>query len=154
MIEKLNVRIKYFKDFLCNNGDLIVQIKEESDSSFSDWLQANWELIVESSLLVNSKYNTLEVYGDGADANGASSRILYPSLLPNKKIICIPKNIGIIDYLNKKEITDEILEFDRFVSIKEGWYYEELPFDMILTNYCNKEFVVNYHDVEFKLIDV
>mgnify|MGYP000073187604 FL=1 len=36
-------------------------------------MQANWELLVERKILPLNEY--LEVYGDGADFNGISSRI-------------------------------------------------------------------------------
>ena len=41
-----------------------------------DWMQANWELIVEG--LLSDGRLVLEPYGEGADCNGASSRVLYP----------------------------------------------------------------------------
>lgn len=43
------------------------------ENSRSDWIQANWELLVERKVLPLNDY--LEVYGAGADFNGKSSRI-------------------------------------------------------------------------------
>ena len=118
-----------------------------------DWLQANWELIVEGLLSDGSL--VLEPYGDGADCNGASSRVLYPDRLPNHRLVCKSSSRGLVyDFLNDQELDtskDEII-FDRFVSIGEdGWYYEVPPFDKILGEYAGESVVVEFDNIDVQL---
>lgn len=86
-----------------------------------DWLQANWEILVEGAFFESGV--ALEVYGEGADCNGASSRVLYPERLPSHRLVCHPaQGITVIDFLECIEINaaDFPLIFDRFVSLTNG----------------------------------
>ena len=134
--------------------NLLQLVKEDSSGSLKDdWLQANWELIVEG--LLDDKNIVLEAYGDGADCNGESSRVLYPERQPTHRLICRPLDSKYIyDALSKKslDITKNDIIFDRFVSIGEdGWYYELPPFDKILGEYDGKAVVVNFSGIDVQL---
>ena len=118
-----------------------------------DWLQANWELLVEGFLSDGSL--VLEPYGDGADCNGASSRVLYPDRLPNHRLVCKSSSDDLVyDFLNNQKLDtskDEII-FDRFVCIGEdGWYYEAPPFDKILGEYAGESVVVEFNSINVQL---
>lgn len=131
-----------------------LSLLSESDQTGSltiDWLQANWELLVEG--LVGQGI-FLEIYGEGADCIGASSRVLYPDRLPTHQIICKPlQGSQIYDVLNDQQLdgsTDII--FDRFVSLgDDGWYYELPPFDKILANYNGEDAVLDFSEIDFQL---
>lgn len=153
MISDINTFINNFRDVLNNSWSSLVKIAEgDTTGSFiPDWLQSNWELIVESKLLNSEKQSALEVYGDGADANGDSSRILYPNLLPTNKITCIAKSMNLIDELTGNILKVKNIDFDRFVTIKDGWYLEATPFDKVLGFLDGKEVVINLSDIIFKL---
>jgi hypothetical protein len=134
--------------------NLLLLVKEDSTGSLKDdWLQANWELIVEG--LLDDKNIVLEVYGDGADCNGESSRVLYPDRQPTHRLICKPLDGNYIyDVLNEKslDITQGDIIFDRFVSIGEdGWYHELPPFDKILGEYAGEAVVVDFSGVDVQL---
>ncbi len=99
-----------------------------------DWLQANWELIVEGGLLPHRV--TLRPYGDGADCNGTSSRVLFPERAGTHRIV-LEANQGstLFDYLGQSQIdtTHKAVVFDRLVSLgTDGWYYECPPFTHII----------------------
>jgi len=133
---------------------LLLLAKEDSSGSLKDdWLQANWELIVEG--LLDDRNIVLEVYGDGADCNGESSRVLYPDRQATHRLIC--KSLDskyVYDALNEQslDITQDDIIFDRFVSIGEdGWYYELPPFDKILGEYAGETVVVDFSGVDVQL---
>ncbi|MDB2438069.1 hypothetical protein N9W89_05095 [Hellea sp.] len=143
-----------FRDFIAKNWEFITALdaQDESDALLIDWLQANWEIIVEQQLK-NPKI-IFEFYGDGAD-NGRSSRIQQSEAIPTHEVVCLPKNgTGIFDYLNKVEhnVDTNALVFDRFVTMRsDGWYYEEPPFDKGLCYANNKEVIVNLDEIKFQL---
>ncbi len=99
-----------------------------------DWLQANWELIVEGGLLPNPV--ALRPYGDGADCNGASSRVLHPDRTESHLIVLEARQgRTLYDLLGKTtiEATKNSIVFDRFVSLRpDGWYHERPPFTHVL----------------------
>lgn len=73
-----NEIIKFFSDFLNTSWNYVIPLLSErtytsNEDSINDWMQANWELLVERKILPLNEY--LEVYGDGTDFNGISSRI-------------------------------------------------------------------------------
>jgi len=126
---------------------------DQTDSLKIDWLQANWEILVEGML--GDWKITLEVYGEGADCNGASSRVLYPERLPTHKIVCVPIKGGRVhDVLNNQDLDLSISDivFDQFVSMgDDGWYYEKPNFDYVLADYDDGQVVINFEKTDFKL---
>lgn len=106
-----------------------------SENLVSDWMQAMWESIVEMSIPDSNLIPSIEIYGDGADCFGGSSRFSRYDVLPNFVIECRgTKSVPIIDQLNGKRlpVLPQALEFDRFVSMQETWYAEIPPFDCVL----------------------
>lgn len=72
---QIDKAIKNFADFLNSSWLIVYPLLVErsytsNEESINDWLQANWELLVERKVLNINEY--LEVYGDGADYHGAS----------------------------------------------------------------------------------
>ena len=102
----------------------------QMDSYLEDWLQANWEMFVEGALPPGT---FLRIYGDGADCNGASSRVWMPDAVATHQIICLPKTekMKVVDRLNGGELDFGTtgLPFDRLVTIEESKYSESPPFD-------------------------
>ena len=147
-----------FRNFIATNWDYIISLdkQDESDALLSDWLQGNWEMLVERHLPTPIM---LEVYGDGAD-NGKSSRIDCPEASPTHMVICAPKKGSVVyDYLNNVQVSSEtnIVVFDRFVSIRsDGWYFEEPPFDKVLcfnfSDASRREMVLSIDSVIFQTL--
>ncbi len=125
---------------------------DETDSFKIDWLQGNWEMLVERPL--QDPKISLVVYGDGAD-NGRSSRILDAEKLPTFEVVCKPRNEQYFyDHLNKDKfrLSKNEISFDRFVRLRDDdWYYEEPPFDMVLCLSNEKERVLAVTDVWFDI---
>ena len=148
LLEKFSNLLTYYYDNLSSLSEY-----DTSGSLNEDWLQANWELLVEG--LLGKEDLVLEVYGDGADCNGESSRVLYPNWLPTHKIICMPTdNNQAYDILNKRQLdtSQNEIVFDRFVSIgRDGWYYEISPFDKVLAEYAGEYVVLDFSNTTFKL---
>lgn len=147
--------LQNYSQFLSVNWKQIDALEQlDSTGSFKmDWMQANWELLVEGHL--KCRETNLEVYGEGADCNPKSSRVLYPERLPTHKITCFPlKGRQIKDLLNKEDCNLEIGEiiFDRFVTFKDdGWFYETPNFQHVLAEQNGKQVVLDFSELEFEL---
>mgnify|MGYP000932168565 CR=1 FL=1 len=154
---EIDKAIKTFIDFLNSSWIIVSQLLLNRDytsneNSINDWLQANWELLVERKVLKVNEY--LEVYGEGADYNGASSRIVDPEALPNFKVIVKIKNgNSILDVLNNEQVRFENATFDKIVGFKNGFYTLEPEFKYVLITDDNLglERVVALGDIEFGL---
>ena len=128
---------------------------DSTESLKNDWLQSCWERLVEHSLF---KYGLirLEVYGEGADINGSSSRVSFPDDQVTHQVRCIPSIGGIaFDVLNDCQIQFQKNSgylFDRFASIRDGWYYDTPPFDHVVLDNNGSEAVIKLSEVRFILI--
>ena len=153
-----NLLIMGFRDFIAKNWEFIIGLdnQDESDALLIDWLQINWEMLVERHF---PHPIMLEVYGDGAD-NGKKSRIQHAETNATHMIVCAPKKgLLVYDYLNKVEVssvTNQII-FDRFVSFRpDGWYYEEPPFDKVLcfnnSSVDRTEMVLDVDSIKFQTV--
>ena len=155
MMINIKKLLKNYSRLLDSSWDIIEQTsaKDLTGSFKNDWLQANWELLVEGMLGDSEK--VLEIYGDGADCNGASSRILFPERMPTHKIVCMPiMGGGVHDALSRKELnlSKGDIAFDRFVTMgSDGWYYEKPKFDYVLADHNGKEVVLRFEELEFEL---
>ena len=158
-MRRVNTVISRFLALLCDSWSAVEEI-ESADSTGSfriDWLQSTWELAVEGMLRQHvDGMLFLELYGDGADANGSSSRILEPDGYPTHTINCLPRASGsALDLLNgvSVDFTATGMPCDRFVTLgDDGWYYERPPFDMVLVDQDDGEMVFQHSDMEFLLV--
>lgn len=113
----LSVALMKYVDFINKSLPLLEDyFKNQQNYLLDDWLQANWEIIVEAPLNV-----FLEPYGDGADCNGASSRVWEPAKLPTHKLMCRSSHTG------------KIVKFDRFARIGSGSLTMELPWNCAIS---------------------
>lgn len=154
---EIDKAIRTFVDFLNSSWIIVSQLLlnrdcTSNDDSINDWLQANWELLVERKVLKVNEY--LEVYGEGADYNGASSRIVDPEALPSFKVIVKSKNSNnVLDILNTEQVRLENVTFDKIVGFKNGFYTLEPEFKYVLITDENLglERVVAIGDIKFEL---
>ena len=123
-------------------------IKNENEEyEINDWLQANWEILVEAKLNepfckreINSARVILEFYGNGADIDGrGSSRVIYPDELPTHYIL-----------VNDK------YRFDSFgTKYDTGWFEPVFPFDYIkVVDKDNNEIILSVDAVTFSLKNI
>ena len=67
---EIDKAIRIFSDFLNSSSEIVTPLLIDrhytsDESSIGDWLQANWEILVEKKVLKQNEY--LEIYSDGAD---------------------------------------------------------------------------------------
>ena len=128
---EINSIMQAFRDFLDLNWSGVSNAL--SQAVLDDWIQANWELLVESRVC-KAPYEFLEVYGDGADCNDGSSRVWYPEATPTHEIKCVLKSDS-KDALSGKQFgANTIFEFEAFSSwdTKRKQYSTDSPFDYAL----------------------
>lgn len=127
-----------FHKFVHTSWDsLPANIKKNDNFELDDWLQGNWELIVETSLYhMLSEAVSVQIYGNGADLNGESSRVLFPDL---KQTHAVKVNT---DY-----------EFGAFGTLtRDNFFIYDLPFDYIQTTDSNDvELIILFEGAKFTL---
>lgn len=102
-----------------------------NETSINDWLQSNWELLIELKVLNSGEY--LEIYGEGADLNGSSSRITDITALATYKIkVKAINSKKILDILNNQYVELDNVVFDKIVGFKNGFYFIEPDFKYVL----------------------
>lgn len=154
---ELDTAIRLFVDFLNSSWDIVSQLLSNrydtsDENSIDDWLQANWELLVERKVLKVNEY--LEIYGSGADYNGSSSRIIDPEALANFRVdIKTKKGHETFDLLNNEQVELQNMTFENFVGFKNGFYIQEPPFKyaLITDDRLGIERVVAINDLQFEL---
>lgn len=123
------------------------------DSASADWVQANWEMIVEAAVSHDVQV-VLEVYAGGADCNGDSSRVWRPKMSPTHRITCLPKATPVVEMISGKPMNfpTEGLRLYEFVALTSGWFERSPPFDCVLLSNGQtdaKPIVVRVTDVIF-----
>ena len=147
--------VRAFITLLATSWPSIEVIAQEvsTGSHVQDWMQANWEMIVEGTLPPGKMF--LEVYGEGADCNGRSPRVYEPEALATHAVMCVaPTGAGIVkDLLNQEHFAlgAEGLPLEEFVTLDEGWFARKPPFDCVLLDDGGRERVVSAKAVRFAL---
>ncbi|MBL7134413.1 MAG: hypothetical protein ISS78_09980 [Phycisphaerae bacterium] len=149
----LEKRLHAFRSLLNTFFPTVRALAEEvgGEELLNDWKQANWELIVEGGVFPEGG-RFLVPYGEGADYYGASSRVFRPEAVSTHAVFCLARR-------NTKDcITGSLallpaggLPLEYFVTIREGWYYEQPPFDCVLVVLDGREVVLQLADVQFDL---
>lgn len=149
--------ISFLNKSLDNVCVLETEIKDKIfvDELKNDFYQANWEIFVESLICIPG-IEFLEVYGDGADCNGASSRVCLPDKLPTHRIACVPKKGNKVkDMITGREIIlqDQIFQF--FVHYEDNQWQHITPINGVLCENENYEsLIINIDDVVFTKIKI
>jgi hypothetical protein len=120
------------------------------DHVVGDWLQATWECVVEAALVRGTPVY-LPSYGEGADC-GDDDRVFEPGAHPTHRILCVPRGGGSLRDLLNDEAFDrpEGAELDELVTMVDGWYYRQPPFDCVLLEGDQRR-VVRLSDVHCEL---
>ena len=141
-----------FRDFLEASWGAVEKLRSLSPSAedqVADWLQANWEVFVEAVLFPEGNHY-LEVYGDGAECNGASSRVWKPWALPTHRVRCLPRTgTTVVDVLTGKATDPRNLSFWGFVSWDGEQYDMSPPFHHVLLEDRSDSYVIKLDEVEF-----
>ncbi|MDQ0448834.1 hypothetical protein [Methylobacterium aerolatum] len=115
----IHASVLRFREFL-NASKPIAEAAADGGKDYllDDWLQANWEVMVEAR---TEKY--ILHYGEGADCNGTSCRVWLPEILPTHQIACRDLTSG---------LQHKFIKFIRWDGQK---YSEDTPLTHILCNY-------------------
>jgi len=144
--------INNFRNFILHSWEglsFFLNNCDDPEEMLNNWLQANWEILIESTLTKENEY--LEVYGFGADCNGESSRVCYPDKLPTRRILCYPTNGKLVkDYLSNENVDIANCDFMGFVSLDDNYYKVKPPFDFVLLS-KDSQFLIHFEDVIFVL---
>ncbi len=161
LAEEIDVKrtLGFFRNLLVASWPTVLAFEEQyHEPDFNDfridWLQGNWEFMVERNLFPGADF--LQIYGEGADCNGASSRVLYPDKIATHHIVCHPKKDGIIltGDLNSTGLASNStsMVFESFVTLtKEGWFEEAPDFDCVIAYYGDTQVLFKYEDADFSL---
>lgn len=144
---KLKELIISFSEFLNVSAVLIIELNKNDKIQYflENWLQANWEMIVEHFVCQESgKSILLKKYGEGADDLFDSllvqqtyyQRVSLPSMHPTHKIVCFPAKDN-LKCLSSKELINfstKGLEFKQLYSTDiEGKFVSfAKPFNKVL----------------------
>ncbi len=141
-----------FRDFLAHSWADLDSLMEnhnwDDDGSFTiDWIQVNWEFLVERQLL--EKKGPLKSYFNW------DFRITQPKAIATHEIICKPKsNKQFIDDRSQIIIPhDTTLEFGGFITRRDPGYGYYPPFDYLTLHAENRKYTykVLVDDVDFFL---
>jgi hypothetical protein len=154
---KVDQIIENFRKFLEDSWPSVEPLMSSSprgENLISDWLQANWELLVEDLILPDAD-RFLEVYGDGADCNGSSSRVWLPDALPTHRVYCVSKSgHHVKDLISDTNIEIQDLTFNSFVSWDGKQYAIRPPFDCILLENRTDVFIVCSEEISFRIEEI
>lgn len=133
MGHKINGTIANFSEFLNTSWPSIIplltnRIHSTNEDSINNWIQANWEILVEQKELPLNSY--LEVYGPGADYKGASSRMIDCDAIATHKVTVLVEET--VDLLNQIKVKTKTYSFDRLVGFSHSFYTENPPFNYVL----------------------
>jgi len=149
-----NLAVRLFQSFLQESWDSAQEFlgkSEETVGLVDDWLQANWELLVEAAVCPEPG-QFLEFYGEGADCNGASSRVWMPEAQPTHRIYCVPKEGGaVLDVLTAEPIAMNRWAFGQLVNWDGERYGQGKPFDHVLLEHRDEIAIVSCADVAFEI---
>jgi hypothetical protein len=142
--------VRRFHAFLQASLPVVAQVPgmQADDGLKADWLQANWETLVEAPTRENPR-EFLEVYGDGADCNGASSRVWYPQAMPTHRISCGPAGTALRDVLSGETLAERLLPFDRFVGWDGNQYNEASSLNFVMLERGGTPVIVGVDEVVF-----
>ena len=147
----LNATFDIFQklDTIIENSSYLIDLQ-------NDFLQTNWEILVESIICESGK-EFLEIYGEGADCYGDSSRVCFPDKKPTHRIILKPKHSEyVLDRLTGENINMQEFLFNSFVSNSDNNSNQKPPFNAVLIEHKTKDryAVVDIDDVIFEKIKI
>jgi hypothetical protein len=155
----LDIAIRIFANFINDTWNTVMPLIKGRDytsdeSSISDWLQSNWEILVERKVLKINQF--LEVYGEGADFNGASSRITDINALPSFTIqVNQFSKEKVFDLLNDEYVSISNADFIELVSFEDGFYSKTPKFDSVLIeDSTGTERVILIDEIKFVLKEI
>ena len=110
---------------------------ESDDGLTHNWLQAQWEIILEQSLKLRGTRCSLLIYGNGAETE--TSRVFDPDAVETHAVCCRPKSgLMLKDHLGGQPVhfPPGGYALDEFVALSTNGHGNEHPYDGVMLNYC------------------
>lgn len=162
------------KDYLVSLRDVfisswktisILSAEDESDFFKQNWLQANWEMILESFLSQREgNLVLLDYYGEGSEdlhysllkGQEGVNRVSLPSMNPTHTITCRPINENLLCRFSSQRINfpENGLVFGEFTSLVENRIIQEPPFDYVVLVAEPFDFVVPFDELTYHLTPI
>lgn len=164
-----------FREFLALTWPLIEEMEKDAPySGFSDnFLQANWEMIVESSIPpLNNKAVLLDFYASGAEGFAPKElkgfelfdKVTRSWIEPTHAVMAKPKNksSSLPCLYSKKEVPfpKRGLVFSEFGSIQNSYFKQAPPFDCVCLEHdiddesFTRRYIFKFSDLEFCIINM
>jgi hypothetical protein len=154
----INKEILEFNNFLNLSWPFVNCFYNKTDlinATLSDWFQMNWEILVECK--VCHPGNFLQVYKEGAEANGEYSRITFMDKIATHYVKVVPQATTIHEYYTNSDMHfgNEDFMFSMFLQKVDGFFLLAPPFSLIEvydekgdTLYCFNKSEVSFYLVE------
>ncbi|WMX16234.1 hypothetical protein [Aureispira sp. CCB-E] len=154
-MNNLNLVIEGYRKFLNASWEAFEEqtlaFSHDTEEDQNNWLQANWEILVESNVCDWDEY--LEEYGNGADCNVNSDRVTKPKAKATHSIICSSKDNNLVtDFFTKEKVLLDEMSFSKFISVKNNKYTDQPPFDWVLLENGNEFSIIELNKVVFKKV--
>jgi hypothetical protein len=127
----LDRSVDAFRELLVTSWPIVKRAcpEDKTGSFLDDWLQANWERVVEACLQPSMDV-VLEVYGSGADCSISSSRVWQPQRLPTTPVyIRYLGNEPLVNLVDGSQLTGPLVLY-QFCTMQDGW---PVPMFLLIT---------------------
>ncbi len=147
-VKFLNSSLPIVKENFILSGYTDLELRQKID----DFIQVNWEILVEQVICGKGQY--LEYYDSGADVYPESCRVIHPNAGSSKKIIVKP--LVIKDEFQKDVNELEYLDFMKFVSIQElEFFSDNPPFTHVMCeDQSENQYFIDMKNFDFILVDL
>lgn len=160
-----------FQELLQESWQIVKKINDDDKSSFfiQNWLQANWEMVLEGLLNQDGREPIirLNVYGDGAEDlhhsllknQSAYDRVSLPSMAPTHAVVALTKDRNKVECSFSHKIFDLTREhylLERLVTLDEGGlkFVEDIPFDFAILKSGHEYITVPVEVLDFYIISI
>lgn len=127
--------------------------REFKEQVIDNWLQANWEQLVEQNLFPCSVGYLLE-YGNGSDYDCESNRVSFPEKEATHTIVCkAKKNESLVDKFTEKKIINNHVIFRCFVSWDGNQYSNEPPLNYVLAEINDDYCLLENKHILFEIVE-
>lgn len=146
-----------FSLFLDKTWKMVQLFIDEDDINnyYEDWLQANWEILVEAKICKPNEF--LQLYCNGADCYGEYSRVTYFDKVPTQKVIGLLVKKPTYDFYNHEQISELTnYTFHCFINVENDIGKNTPPFEYVEFEHDTLDKIVwlNKNDIKYYVIPI
>lgn len=134
----LNQTLESFRQFLISVDSELPEWLKQNDEYMAEFYQANWEVMVETRLKALELIQSfIDVYGEGADSNGNSSRVSLPHAIPKNSV-----------QMQKYYV------FHSYGTMVQGYYQMGYPYDFVKAEHPDgTEIIIAVNEADYLIGD-